>query len=222
MPRTVTTADYERWKSTIDGEVWIKQFDRRGEIISVRVQGGREFRVLPEERKMYQEDVLEVKNDPFQNGMLIPLQLVEGASDYEELKDNPNHITEGDMRSLLENPKALDALKAGVARVSNPTTLVRLLTIAETDPELDTTLKQLQVIRARLQQVQQADEYEEVETIGVGQTSDGRDVVMTQAPLSPSPPNPEVGRRGRRDDLNRDGTFRPRDRDDFDPVIVRK
>lgn len=212
VDRTITTVkEFERWKSTIDGEVWIKQYDRRGDEISVRVQGGREFRILPDERKWNQELVAEVKNDPFQNGMLIPLDLVESAEDFEDLKGNPNHLTEVDMRSLLADPKALDRLRDGISQVSNPTTLVRLLAIAEGDPSVDATLKQVNVIRARLQQVQQQDDYEEVEQIGYGRTSDGRDVVMTQAPESPSPPNPGAGRRS-----GRSG------REDFDPVIMRK
>jgi hypothetical protein len=192
--RVITSLkDFELWRSAIEGEIWIKQYDRRGDEISVRVPAGKEFRILPEERKINQELAAEPHLDPFQNGHLIPVQLVESAEDFEELQGNPNHLTENDMRGLLDDPKNLDALKSGLALVSNPTTLVRLLAIAEDRDE--TTLKQVKAIEDRLQQVQQQTDYEEVETVGAVTTSEGRDVVATKAPLSPAPFNPNMGRR---------------------------
>lgn len=189
--------DFELWRSTIEGEVWLKQYDRRGDEISVRVPGGKEFRILPEERKLNQEACAEPQLDPFQNGHLVPVQLVESAEDFEELQGNPNHLTEQDMQVLLDDPKNIDALKSGLELVSNPTTIMRLLTIAEGRDE--TTVKQMGVIRERLQQVQQQTDYEEVETMGVVTTSEGRDVIATKAPKSPAPFNPSSGRRSERD-----------------------
>lgn len=198
--RVITSLkDFELWRSAIEGEVWIKQYDRRGDEISVRVPAGKEFRILPEERQINQEMAAEPHLDPFQNGMLIPVQLVESAEDFEELQDNPNHLTETDMAGLLDKPGDIEALSAALDKVNNPTTIVRLLAIAEGRDE--TTLKQVNLIRERLQQVQKQTDYEEVETMGVVTTSEGREVVATKAPKSPAPFNPSSGRRSEREDF---------------------
>lgn len=178
----------ERWQSTIDGVIWIHKFDRNGKEIEEQVKGGGAIRLLPEERQMNQEMCAEASLDPFLNGHLIPLKLVDTADDYEELKGNPNHITEEDMRGLLKNPKAITALKDGVAKVSNPSTLQRLLAIAN-DPDSDATVKQVKVIEARLSEVRDLDAFTEIEQIG------GRDIARTTAPSSKAPRNPGMGRR---------------------------
>lgn len=200
MARTIKSVkDFERWKSTVGGKTWIKGFDRRGDEISVCVPGGKEFNILPEERQLSQEYAAEAYLDPFQNGQLVPVKLVESASDYEDLKGNPNHLTEQDMQTYLEDPQGVEALKAAISQVKNPTTLVRLLAIAE-DPTADYTVKQVAAIKDRLQEVQQQSDYEEIEALdyGVAQTSDGRDVIVTKAPLNRTPPNPSAGRRAGR------------------------
>lgn len=190
----VGVKEFETWRSTIEGEIWLKQWDRRGDEIATRVQAGKEIRILPEERKLNQDLTAEDYLDPFMNGMLVPVQLVETADDFEELQGNPNHLTENDMRGLLDDPKAIDALKAGLEPVTNSATLARLLAIAE-DPETDATLRQVSAIRDRLQQLQQRTDYEEVETVGAVTSSEGKDVLGTKAPPSPAPFNPTMGRR---------------------------
>lgn len=192
MARIITNIkDFETWQSAIRGLIIVKRFDRKGDPVDERIPAGGKIMLTPEERRFNQERVAEASLDPFQNGMLVPLKLVESAEDYDELKGNPNHLTEDDMRALLANPKKLDELKKGVASVSNPTTLQRLLAIAESD-EIDVTVKQLKVIKARVAEIAQLPVYEEVETVA---TSDGRQVVQTSAPSSVAPRNSSVGRR---------------------------
>lgn len=193
MPARIITSvkDFETWESSIDGLIWLKKFDRRGDIIEERVKPHGKVLLTPEERRYNQEMIVEVANDPFQNGMLIPINLVETADDYEELRGNPNHLTEQDMRALLDNPKDLDGLEVSVANVSNPTTLQRLLAVAESE-EVDATVKQVKIIRQRLAEIAVEPSYTEVETVIA---PGGREVVQTTAPTSPAPRKKSVGRR---------------------------
>lgn len=192
MPRVITNAnDYETWESAIAGLIVLKKFDRRGEVVDEIVRSGGKIYLTPDERRYNQEIAAAADLDPFQNGMLIPLRLVESADDADALKGNPNHITEKDMRALLANSKAIAKLRDTVEGVSNPVTLQRFLAIAE-DPEVDATLKQINTIKERLAAVSELPSYIEVETVS---TSDGRQVVQTSAPKSPAPRNPSAGRR---------------------------
>lgn len=183
--------DFETWNSSIDGVVWLKKFDRRGDIIEEQVKPHGKVILTPEERRYNQEMVAESSLDPFLNGMLIPIKLVESSDDYAELRGNPNHLTEDDMRGLLENPKDLAGLASNVAKVSNPTTLQRMIALAESE-EVDATIRQVSVLRQRLADLSQEATYTEVEQIT---TPTGRDVVQTSAPQSPAPRNRSMGRR---------------------------
>lgn len=193
MARVITNVkDFETWKSNIEGTLFVKRFDRRGDEVDERVDAGREIRLLPEERRLNQEIAATASLDPFQNGMLVPLKLVETAEDYEDLRGYPNHLTEDDMRGLLADRKDLDGLREGIQTVSNPTTLVRFLAIAE-EEDVDASMRQVAVLRERLAEVSSQGDY--FEDTGTATTSDGREIVISNAPVSPAPTNPGMGRR---------------------------
>lgn len=195
MARVITNIkDFESWKSAIAGVIVIKRFDRKGDPIDEAVYSGKSVMLTPEERRLNQEIAAEPELDPFQNGMLIPVKLIESADDYEDLKGNPNHLSEPEMRALLANPKAIDKLKSTIGSLSNPVTLQRLLAIAE-EPDVDVTVRQIKVIKERISEVGASDSYVEVETLT---TSDGREILGTDAPESDSPRNPSAGRRATR------------------------
>lgn len=186
MARVITNVkDFETWKSNLPGTLWIKRFDRSGNEIDERIDGGREVRVLPEERRLNQEIAATPELDPFQNGQLVPLKLVESAEDYDELRSYGNHLTEADMRALLKKPKAVAELVTAIESISNPTTLVRFLAISE-EEEVDATVRQVKAIKDRLTAVQAQTDYFENEVATV-QTSEGRDVKVTNAPIAALP-----------------------------------
>lgn len=193
MARVITNVkDYEQWKSAIAGTVVLKRFDRKGDVINEVVASGKTISLLPEERRLNQEMAAEPSLDMFQNGMLVPVRLLESADDYEELQGNPNHLSETDMRKLLSDSKNLAALTTAIAKLSNPTTLQRLRAIAE-EPEIDATVRQVRVIESRIAELGSEGTYVEVEQLIT--TSEGREVLGTKAPESPAPRNPSVGRR---------------------------
>lgn len=198
-PRVVTEIDQkEQWQSTIDGVIWVHTFDRNGRDTEVAIKGGGTIKLLPEEREINQENVAEPSQDPFLNGYLVPLKLVESAEGYESLKGNPNHLTEADMGRLLDNPSDIKSLETAIADVTNPATLQRFLHLANSED--DTTRRQIKTIETRLDAVLNPvvdDDAEVVEIESIG--AEGHTAFATRAPKSVAPENPGMGRRKRRD-----------------------
>lgn len=198
--RVVTEIDpKERWQSTIEGVIWVHTFDRNGRDIETAVKAGATIKLLPEERAMNQEMVAEASLDPFLNGHLVPLQLVESADDFHALQGNPNHLTEADMESLLANPKDVAGVQASIADVTNAATLQRFLAKANAD-DSNASVRQVRAIEGRLfdvlnPPVEDDAEVVEIESIG----APGHTAFATRAPKSVAPENPGVGRRKRRE-----------------------
>lgn len=182
--------DFEVWQSAIRGLIVIKRFDRKGDPINEAIPAGKTIHITPEERRFNQEIAAEPTLDVFSNGMLVPVKLLDGTEDAEELKDNPNHLTETAMRSLFADKRSRKALEETVSRVSNPITLQRMLALAD---EEDATVKQVSFIQDRLAEVTgTSTQVQEVETIS---GPSGHQATRTSAPESPAPRNPGVGRR---------------------------
>lgn len=172
MPRIVEdSSKYESWKNATRSTVILKKIDRHGNIIDEVIRGGRSFSLTPDERRLNQEIAASDDLDMFQNGLLSPVKLIEGATDVETLKGNPNHISEEEMAELItanEQTKFVERVEA----ISNPVTLRRMLEIAESD-EVDGTVKQARIITERLHALAPA-MYTEVDTLRGPQVSSTR------------------------------------------------
>lgn len=187
--RQVKLSEHEEWQSNIEGVIWVNKLDRRGEVTHEQVKPGGVVRLLPEERRMNQEQAAEQDLDVFTNGHLIPVRLVETADDFDRLKGNPNHMTAADMSVLVSNPKAL---KAKVAEVDNAATLRRLLDVAN-GPDSDAKVKDVRIIEERLVSVLHPEGDPTV--VEIEQIDGERTAKATAAPKSPAPRNPAAGRR---------------------------
>jgi hypothetical protein len=97
---------------------------------------------------MNQEKAADESLDVFVNGMLSPVQLVDSEHDAEELKANPNSMSEPAMKAMFKSQ--IKTFTSRVNAISNPIALRRLLEVAS---EIDASIKQAEVIRARLEQV---------------------------------------------------------------------
>lgn len=134
----------ETWRSNIAGYVVVRKYDRRGDPFDEQIAGGSKFQISPEERLYNQDLAASADLDPFRNGMLHPVRLLDGTEDKAEIASNPNLLSESDMESLFAaHPKTF---QAKINSISNNTTLDRLLKVAS---EVDATLKQVAVIQAR-------------------------------------------------------------------------
>lgn len=192
MARVVTDPkDFEVWRSTIRGKIYIKRFDRKGELINEVILPGKVAHISPDERRINQEMAAEPTLDPFMNGFLVPVRLVDGREDNEELQSNPNSIADDKIRALLNDRRSLKNLKDTLATIENPMTVQRFLSIAHED-DVDATVKQIAAIQARLAEISTEGIYNEVEQF---QSPTGRDAYRTKAPQSEAPRNPSVGRR---------------------------
>lgn len=164
MPRVVDdSSGMETWKNATRSTVVLRRFDRTGKLTDEVVRGGSVFHITPDERRLNQEIAASDDLDMFQNGLLAPVKLIESAEDVEQFKSNPNHMSEDDMLALLQSRSA-KAFQERVSNITNPVTLKRLLEMAAQSDEANATVKQVEFVTARLQEVSPS-LYTEVQTM---------------------------------------------------------
>jgi hypothetical protein len=139
--------DKETWQVAIAGHVVLKQYTQQGDLGDVVVAGGRKFHISPKERRINQEMAATEDLDMFSDGTLVPVSLIEGSEDAAKLANNPNIISESEMKDLFsEHWKKFDER---VDQIANQAALQRLLEMAS-DPESGATVRQAETIKARL------------------------------------------------------------------------
>ena len=157
-------AEFEAWKNVTQGTVVLKRLDRMGNLVDEVVSGGKVVHITPQERMFNMEQAADPDLDFFKNGILTPMRIIETAEDFEEIKNNPNHMSEGDMQELFKT-KGLKAFQDKIETVNNPITLNRMIEIAKSE-EVNATMRQMQILTARLEEVTpQLGRPEEVETV---------------------------------------------------------
>lgn len=137
----------EAWKNVTPGIAAVWKFDSRGELIHEQVTGGRTLNLTPEERRINQEMCAEESLDFFKNGIFVPVRLLDSEEDIDEIKGNPNHLTEEDMKGILKaNVKTFDA---ALAEITNAFTVRRMLEMASSE-EVDISVKKMEAINAKI------------------------------------------------------------------------
>lgn len=145
----MSNPDVEIWQSSIQGKIGVLKFDRRGDLIHEIVPGGRKFSITTNERLINSDRTVDESKDPFKNGMLIPVRLLDTAEDAAEIAANPNLMTESDMLDLLKNKRGF---QARLADITNRFALQRMLELAERD-DVDASVRQVNAINARLEEL---------------------------------------------------------------------
>lgn len=147
-----TNTELETWKNPTAGRVWVNRLDHRGDLKNVELVGsGKTFHLSPAERRANQEQAYNTDLDVFANGTLTPVRLVGSAEEAAAFAANPNHMTEDDMRSLVNKPKGkAEVFVERLATIRNAGTLERLLALAR---EEDAPLSRVEAIQARLTEV---------------------------------------------------------------------
>ena len=143
---------HETWQNAVPGTVIFKRLDHRGEMVRIEtVPGGRTFSITTEERRQNSVEAANADLDPFRNGMLTPVRLLDDSDEARELASNPNVMSESEMRTLVKGvAKTFDKR---LAEVRNPATLERLLAMAHTE---DAPVKRVEAIQSRLEEMQPA------------------------------------------------------------------
>jgi hypothetical protein len=88
----------EVWRNATAGLVYINRIGEYGRKFSELIQPGRAFQVTPTERRLNQNSVALAEFDVFTNGTLEPVDLIDDEPDTEKLRNNPNLITDKDVR----------------------------------------------------------------------------------------------------------------------------
>lgn len=192
---TTVLVAVETWRNPGQSRVVIRRADRRtGDMTGEEmVNGGKTFTITPLERELNQRMAYSPELDLFSNGTLTPIDLIEGSDAAREFARNPNLLSDGDMQRLVTpaRGKAKEASDAAfaekLASINNPTTVARLLQLAE---EEDAPISRVRAIQARLS---------ELEGLGMQRTSvDGGSPASPDAPrgqqLRPGAPRPTTPR----------------------------
>lgn len=143
----VEAQDLETWQNAGRSRVIIKKFAHSGELVDHIIKGQQKLSVTSHERRLNQEMAADADWDPFNNGTFIPVLLVETAEDLEQIKSNPNLMSEDDMRALLR--QHFKQVQSRLRDIKSETVLNRLAEIAH---EEDVSVGKVEAITARLQE----------------------------------------------------------------------
>ncbi len=172
MPQSVQAAapDLETWTNATQGRIVVKMHNSQGVVDDILVAPRKNIHVTPNDRRMNQELAADPTQDPFQNGFLAPVRLIDGEADSELLMDNPNVITEDEMTAMFS--KDFESFTARVEEITLPITLQRLLRISS---DVETAqVRQVNAIKARISKLSPQTHDEVVSMAGDGPVSVGR------------------------------------------------
>lgn len=138
--------EHETWVNDGERKIVVRKLGEYGVETEEAVRGGETLKILPRDRRLNQVKTPNPKNDPFLNGWLVPVHLIESEEDYEKLTNNPNIITDEDMHELVRQDDAAFAEKAN--KINNPVVLMRMLEVAKAE---DVPFSRVNDIQGRLQ-----------------------------------------------------------------------
>lgn len=145
VEKATTPPEHETWENTGDSRVVLKKYSHAGELIDEMINGRRKVVLTTNERKINQELAATQKMDPFMNGTFAPVRLIETADDLEQIRANPNLMSEGDMKALLKGRVA--ALETRLTEISSEAVLRRMVEVAEAE---DAPVSKLKAVKSRL------------------------------------------------------------------------
>lgn len=136
----------ETWKNAGDSTIVVVKRGEYGIEVEERVGPRAPLYITPADRRLNQQRTVDARHDVFTNGMLIPVELVEGEKGNDTLTDNPNVLSEDQMVALVSIRKVESFLEA-LEKITNPIVLMHLLEIAQAE---DASMSRFQAINARL------------------------------------------------------------------------
>ena len=141
----------ETWKNNARGGTTVLKFDRFGQERGERIVPGGTTSITPDERRLNHDRSSSAELDPFLNGRLSPVRLIDSEPDTEMLKVNPNSLSETEVRALFDMTP--EELMVRLERVTNPIVLLeKALSVAE---EVDARASQVKAVEARLDAVKE-------------------------------------------------------------------
>jgi hypothetical protein len=144
-PPANPTAQVESWKNNRKGDLGVLKYDHLGNEIGVRILPGGTVTLTPMERRINQSKAAPGK-DPFLNGSLSPVMLIDSEPDYMERKMNPNGMSDSDIVGLFKLSQA--KFDNALVSVTNPLVLERALELAD---EADASTRKVRALEARIE-----------------------------------------------------------------------
>jgi hypothetical protein len=145
-PAALETLRVETWQHNVPGETYITRVNELGKPTTQRIQGLKKtMTITPLERHLYEEACVSTDVNPFRNGRLVPLVLIDDEPDTAELQATPNAMSETAMKALFNSQ--IKTFVGKVEGITNPITLNRLREIAV---EVDAKASQMKVLEDRL------------------------------------------------------------------------
>lgn len=143
-------SDVETWKNATHGLVYVLKLDRLGNETHELVNPSKTFTIHKAERLMNQDRAANDKLDHFQNGMLVPVRLLDGDEDAKDIAENPNLLSDSDIQDMFK--AHWKTFETKVNAIENEVTLSRLLDVAQAE-DTGASVRQLDVIKHRIDEV---------------------------------------------------------------------
>jgi hypothetical protein len=144
-------SDVEIWKNVSRGRRGIIKFDAFGKTTHELIPAGKTVRLTRDERLYYQRNVATESLDIFQNGALVPIQLID-EEDKREVANNPNLMSDDELIELFKIH--WKKFEAEIKRITNPYALERMIEYAEESENV--SHKKVLIIQERLDEVKEA------------------------------------------------------------------
>jgi hypothetical protein len=136
----------EVWKNSIPGSIVIQRSSPNGIVRHELIASQRSFSISPEDRRMNQNLAANSDLDMFANGMLQPVNLPDTTEP--ELLENPNHIPDSQLPAFFRMQ-----IRTFTKRIETITNQAMLERLKELGPGQDATVRQMEMIQARLDAV---------------------------------------------------------------------
>ena len=141
--------NFERWVNVSKGTKWVRKTNRRGEVETETVAPKMAFLVDPEDRiYLNSRKASSADLDLFSNGTFEPIRLVETAEDLDQVKTNPNLMTEREMKAAIDSDSG--EFRDMIASINGITPLLRMLELAK---EKDVAMSKIDAIKGRVLEV---------------------------------------------------------------------
>lgn len=131
----------ETWENVGSSVNYIIRENRRGDAEHAEIKGQRQFKLSSYDRMLTEDQILDLRNNPFKNGSFRPVIVPENVN----IESNPNAMSEEDIRSLF---KASDtAWDEWMDMIDSPSTLQRMIDMAD-DGECDLSHRRYQQLNS--------------------------------------------------------------------------
>lgn len=146
----MTTDERETWKNSTGARIYVLVNDpfTPGKMDQRLISPGAEFSITPLERKR-NEEVSPIVN-PFKNGFLSPVELVETAADFEALQSEPNVRSDSELAELLG--QHANKLKAELASIDSYRLVERMIEMADAG-SVDVSVAKMKALQERLDEI---------------------------------------------------------------------